>query len=114
MTRGRLAAVRLVGLLLIIALSGCGNESPRPVALKDLAAYPTAYQGQLLALTGTARNFADPPHAWIEDADLNRVEILPAEKILPYLGETITVVGQFSYSRNTGRRLQVERVEHSD
>ncbi|WP_083651492.1 hypothetical protein [Vreelandella massiliensis] len=63
-----------------------------------------------MVTSGRVRSFDEPLHYWIEDVDLNRVEIKPHELIAPHLGKEVEVEGQFSFSRETGRLLQAESV----
>ncbi|MCG6657958.1 glucose-inhibited division protein B [Halomonas campisalis] len=97
---------------LFAALAACGGEdAPREVTLAVLAADPAGHDGAVIATQGEVRHFDDPLHYWIEDADLNRVEIFPHEAIAPHLGERVRVVGEFQYAPAEGRRLTLESVE---
>lgn len=60
------------------------------------------------------RTFDDPRHFWIEDADLNRVELWPSGSVEPRLGERIQVEGRFTFRDGEGRRITVEDVEVLD
>ncbi|PWG61913.1 hypothetical protein DEM34_14410 [Spiribacter halobius] len=49
-------------------------------------------------------------HYWIEDEDLNRVEIRPGERIAPYVGDRVRVTGRFSYAPDAGRVIEADAV----
>ncbi|AMD00521.1 MULTISPECIES: hypothetical protein [Halomonas] len=96
--------------LLLLAACG-GDEGNAEVTLSVLAANPAAHDGATVATEGVVRRFEDPLHYWVEDQDLNRVEIFPHEEIAPHLDERVRVVGHFEYSATEGRRLTLEHVE---
>lgn len=104
-----------VGLLAgacLLFLAACGSdEGVAEVTLSVLAANPASHDGATVATEGVVRHFEEPLHYWVEDQDLNRVEIFPHEEIAPHLGERVRVVGHFEYSTTEGRRLTLERVE---
>lgn len=103
-----LAATLLAGLLLM----ACDGEAPpTEVPLAVLANNPAAHDDSRVATQGVVRHFEDPLHYWIEDEDLNRVEIFPHEHIAPHLGEAVRVEGHFRFSTREGRRLTIESVE---
>lgn len=103
-----LATTLLAGLLLM----GCGGEAPvTEVPLPVLADNPAAHDDSRVATQGVVRRFEAPLHYWIEDEDLNRVEIFPHERIAPFLGEAVRVEGRFRFSTSEGRRLTLESVE---
>ncbi|MBS9402225.1 glucose-inhibited division protein B [Halomonas sp. TRM85114] len=105
---GLLAASLLAGVLLM----GCGGEAPvTEVPLSVLANNPAAHDDSRVATRGVVRHFEDPLHYWIEDEDLNRVEIFPHERIATHLGEAVWVEGHFRFSPREGRRLTLESVE---
>ncbi|MGY4876862.1 hypothetical protein ACLUEY_03135 [Vreelandella aquamarina] len=101
--------------LLVVAmlLTGCnsGDASPREVTLAVLGANGSVHDGNLVATQGRVRSFNDPLHYWIEDEDLNRVEIVPHALIAPYVGKSVRVVGNFTYSREDGRMLILDDAE---
>ncbi len=100
---------------LLLALTACepGN-APLELSLAELAAQPAAYDGRIVRVRGTVKGFHDPRHYWLEDEQLNRVGLIPEDRIAPHLGRQVTVLGQFSYSRERGRRLRVGTVESFD
>jgi len=104
-------AILVVGLIVTL-LAGCGSDAdtPREVTLAVLVANSSAHDEQRVVTTGQVRSFDEPLHYWIEDSDLNRVEIKPHELIAPHLGKEVEVEGHFSFSRETGRLLQAESV----
>ena len=112
----RPARARLLWLAgLFTALAACGgDDAPREVTLSVLASDPVGHDGAVVATQGEVRHFDDPLHYWIEDDDLNRVEIFPHEEIAEYLGERVRVVGEFQYAPAEGRQLTLESVEVLD
>ena len=100
--------------LLAATLVACTEEKPADVSLSVLATRQAAYSGKQIDTRGVVRTFETPRHYWIEDDDLNRVEVLPAERIAPYLGERVRIGGRFHYAPSEGRRLEVERIEVID
>ena len=110
MVKGARGGILLVALA--FALAGCGGD-PRPseVPLAVLAGNAEAHDGSHVVTEGVVRHFEEPLHYWIEDEDLNRVELFPHDAIAPHLGERVRVEGAFAFSREEGRRLTLERVE---
>lgn len=103
----------LVVVVCVSLLGACGGvgTGPNEVTLEELTVEQESYDGQLVTARGVVRTFDDPRHYWIEDVDLNRVEIVPQEEISPYLGEEVRVVGRFTFRNDEGRRITVEEVE---
>lgn len=99
--------------LVLLALAGCADATSeaRNASLAVLVNQAEQLDGSRVATQGTVRHFEDPLHYWIEDEDLNRVELFPQERIAPHLGETVRVVGNFEYSPTKGRRLTLESIE---
>ncbi|QOR38525.1 glucose-inhibited division protein B [Billgrantia diversa] len=97
----------------LLALAACGDTTSesREASLAVLVNQAEQLDGSRVATQGTVRHFEDPLHYWIEDEDLNRMEIFPHESIAPHLGETVRVVGDFEYSPSKGRRLTLESIE---
>ena len=109
-TRQRRAIVAGLMLAGLMACSDATDEL-REVTLPVLVNQAEQLDGTRVRTEGVVRHFEDPLHYWIEDEDLNRVEIFPHEQIAPHLGETVRVVGNFEYSATEGRRLTLESVE---
>ena len=109
-------AALAAGLVMALILVGCGSDAdkPREVTLAVLVANSSAHDQQNVVTSGRVRSFDEPLHYWIEDIDLNRVEIKPHELIAPHQGKNVEVEGHFSFSRKTGRLLQVESVNPVD
>lgn len=102
----------LLATLCLAVLVGCGRSSdPTEVSLAELAERPAAYNGRVVRTRGTVRGFDDPRHYWLEDENMNRVGLIPVDRVAPHLGRQITVLGQFSYARDQGRRLRVGTIE---
>ncbi|MBB3190990.1 hypothetical protein [Halomonas cerina] len=103
-----------LGVVTLLLLGCSGGDNLSEVPLPVLANHPEAHDGNRVATQGVVRHFEAPLHYWIEDEDLHRVEIFPHEAIAPYLGEAVRVEGRFRFSRDTGRRLTLERVTPLD
>jgi hypothetical protein len=101
----------LASALLAAALAGCGSapSGPQRVTLANLVEFPGRYEGRMVITEGQARSHADPEHYWIEDADLNRVQIVPGSTISHHVGERVRVRGVFSHPKDKGRRIDTER-----
>ena len=98
--------------LMVLALvSGCRGQQSVEVPLTILANNPAAFDDKQIVTQGVVRYFNDPLHYWIEDEDLNRVEIFPHQQIAPFLGDAVEVEGHFRFSSSEGRRLTLVRVE---
>lgn len=110
MYRSRIAGVALA---LSCALAACGGNAdpPTQLPLTDLVRFAERYDGEGVATRGVVRTFATPEHYWIEDADVNRVRIVPQSAVSNLVGQRVRVVGQFAFDRNQGRVLEVEHVE---
>ena len=114
-TARRRLPVLLLSACLALLGSGCGRGGdPVEVSLAELAARPQAWDGRTVHTRGTVRGFDDPRHYWVEDAGLNRVGIVPAERIAPHLGREVAVVGRFTYARDQGRRITLGSIEAYD
>ena len=103
-----------IALLIATLVSGCRGQEPVEVPLTILVNNPAAFDDKHIITQGVVRHFDDPLHYWIEDEDLNRVEIFPHEQIAPHLGDAVTVESQFHFSLDEGRRLILTRVEVDD
>ncbi|MGC3872894.1 hypothetical protein ACPF7Z_06450 [Halomonas sp. GXIMD04776] len=100
--------------MLLITLVACADDRPAEVPLSILALQQAAYEDKHVATQGVVRTFETPRHYWIEDDGLNRVEVLPQERIAPYLGKRVRIIGRFHYGQNEGRKLEIERIEALD
>lgn len=98
-------------LLMVTLISGCRGQLTVTVPLSILVNNPAAFDDRQIITQGVVRHFDDPLHYWIEDEELNRVEIFPPQEIAPYLDESVEVEGQFHFSPNAGRRLILTRVD---
>lgn len=99
--------------LALLMLTACSppSDGVREATLAVLVQQAEQFDGARVATEGRVRHFETPLHYWIEDEDLNRVEVFPHEDIAPYLGETVRIIGHFEYSSGEGRRLTLERLE---
>jgi len=111
MREARFSAI--LGLMLLV-MAGCGGESPaQEVRLLDLVRQVERFDGERIVTAGIVRSHPDPEHYWIEDEELNRVEIRPGERIAAHLGDRVQVTGRFSYAPDAGRVIEAEAVEVS-
>jgi hypothetical protein len=103
--------------LAVLAVAACGEEAPRIVTLESLAFEADELDGVLVMTSGVVREFDETEalehHIVIEDAAQNRVELQPVELAEPHIDERVSVVGRFSFDEETGRRLEVERIERT-
>ncbi|MGQ7289732.1 hypothetical protein ACUN7Z_19505 [Vreelandella venusta] len=98
-------------LAMVTLISGCRGQLTVTVPLPMLVNNPAAFDNRQIVTQGVVRHFNDPIHYWIEDEELNRVEILPHQEIAPYLDEGVEVEGQFHFSPHEGRWLILTRVD---
>lgn len=109
MTVRRLATV-LVVLLSTVACVGT-TAAPQPVTLAELVADPERFDARRVIAEGIVRRHDDPLHTWLEDAEVNRVELEPAAVAVELVGSTIRVTGVFRAPGEEGRAIEVEDVE---
>lgn len=115
MVRRRLVA--LVAAVSAAVLFGCGADGPAdpgdatPASLAELARDQTGFDGELVVTEGVVRTYADPPHAWIEDAQQHRVELHPMRLVERHVGDEIRVTGRFTFREGEGRSIEVEQLE---
>lgn len=100
-------------LLTTLVLVGCDNvEQPQQVSLAMLTQSSAASFDNTEVITrGIVRHLEAPLHYWIEDEDLNRVEVFPHERVALFLGETVLVEGHFRFSYTEGRRLMLTKIK---
>ncbi|WP_157933863.1 hypothetical protein [Alloalcanivorax mobilis] len=109
--RARAMNPLMMGLFALLVLGGCDySEAPQAAPLHLLASDPETYQDTLVVTTGVVRTFAEPRHYWVEDKDLNRVEIRPMERVADHVGERVSVTGTFHFAANKGRWIDAETV----
>jgi len=103
--------------VLVFALftASCGRD-PEPVELElaDLVRFADSYEGRRVATSGLVRYVEHPEHYWIEDDELNRVQVRPGSGVSPHVGERIRVVGVFEYSPASGRSIRAARISVID
>jgi hypothetical protein len=106
------AAWLLTAALLLFA---CGLAQPTSVTLAELVERAEELDGDDVELRGVVREFtvdeAARHHAVVEDAQHNRVELLPLDAALPYVDEPVRVVGRFRFDPEAGRALEVDTIE---
>lgn len=110
--RARPGSVVLVSVVALLAAACSGGVAE--VTLADLTTGQESYDGRLVRTEGIVRAFDDPRHFWIEDTDLNRVEVQPPGSVEPHLGERVRVEGRFTFRDDEGRRIAVEALEVLD
>jgi hypothetical protein len=105
-------SLRLVlALLGALWLAGCSDGPPESVALAELVTEQDRYDGEQVVVDGVVRTYHDPVHHWIEDADLNRVELFPQAEVDPHVGDRVRVTGRFRFRDDEGRRIDVDDLE---
>jgi hypothetical protein len=102
-----------VGALLIVLSGGCSavDLGPVPVTLSELVAEQDRYDGRHVIAEGLVRTFDDPRHYWIEDDDVNRVEIVPEDAVADHVGAVVRVTGRFTFRDDEGRRITIDELE---
>lgn len=90
----------------------CGPSQPEAVSLAKLVADQESYVGRDVRTEGVVRRFTDPsgPYFVLEDAEHNRVELLPASRVAAYQGRRIEVDGVFGIEQTRGRFIEVGNV----
>ncbi|MEO1081023.1 MAG: hypothetical protein AAFY29_15805 [Pseudomonadota bacterium] len=101
----RLAVVAILSLM-----TGCAERASN-VSLDELARRPTSYSGHRVSTVGELRYHSPPPHFWLESASGARVEVLGLTDPALITGAELRVTGRFRYSRERGRRIDVETQE---
>ena len=95
---------------LALLLASCSRRPPE-VSLDELARDPLFYHGRQISASGELRYHPDPAHYWIESPAGNRVEVLGLQDPVLVAGAQLRVTGTFRYSRDKGRRIDVETQE---
>lgn len=97
----------------LAAVPGCAS-GPVDVELSRLAAEQEVYDGDTVVAEGNVRAIRDQPdtelYYVLEDADNNRVRLLPQELAAEHEGGRVRVRGVFEFDSGQGRLLQVENV----
>lgn len=101
-------------MVLVALVAACGG--PRTASLADLTWEMEDYHGDEVRTSGVVIGFDESDgaleeHYVIQDADANRVKLLPAEVAQPFAGRTVTVSGAFEYDPERGRLLHIETIE---
>jgi hypothetical protein len=100
--------------LALVVLVGCGTstqDGPTAVELAELAGDQEGFHGEVVVTEGVVRSFDDPLHYWIEDADVNRVELVPEELVEDHVGDEVRVTGRFTFRDDEGRRIEIDEFE---
>ncbi|GEM_PF-380019 len=94
-----------------VLMAACSSpDGATSVPLAELVRFAERYDGQRVSTAGKVNTHPDPEHYWIEDDDLNRVEIRRMDRIADRVGETVRVQGEFRYSRQTGRIIEANEL----
>lgn len=101
---------RILSIVIVTLLSGCGETKPVETSLAALAESQVHFNGRLVRVSGTLRTFDEPRHYWIENEDLDRVALEGRDDLAARVGQDVEVVGTFKYSRNTGRKIEVRQL----
>lgn len=105
------AVVRaLAALVSVVSVISCSGQEPGPteLCLADLVRFAEGYNGERIATTGSVRSHSDPEHYWIEDTQLNRVEVRPQYAVSSLAGESVRIVGRFRHPLEQGRSMEAE------
>lgn len=97
-------------LLAVAALAACGEERVSEVTLEQLSGAPAAFDGERVRTRGTVQAFDDPEHYWIETTPRNRLAIRPGSAVAGHVGDSVVVVGRFTWHPEAGRRLELHSV----
>ncbi len=99
-----------VCLLLSVALSGCSDERVSEVTLDQLVGAPATFDGERVRTSGIVQGLDDPEHYWIETSPRNRLAVEPKSAVVDHIGESVVVVGRFTWHPEQGRQLQLQSV----
>lgn len=74
-----------------------------------------SYEGELVTTEGVVTAVSDAPgggaYHVLEDADANRVLLVPDSVAARYVGQRVSVTGRFTFDPDQGRQVQVERID---
>lgn len=99
----------LVSITLLLWLTSC-SDAVLEVPIAKLVAEPERFHGHVLVVEGIVQRFDDPLHHWLEDAQQNRVGIIPEALLHDVVGQTVRVRGRFTASKEQGRRIQLHQL----
>lgn len=97
-----------------LLLTACGAGAPVQTELSVLVSQQDDFNGRRVIVSGVVRGHDDPEHYWLEDADYNRVGVIPDASVRDWLGERVEVEGRFTRTSDRGRRIDVERISGAD
>lgn len=100
----------MLALLLLVAPACTTDGGVTDASLEELTAQQESWDGRRVRASGVLRRFDEPLHYWIEDRDLNRVELVPVDGLDEMVGRTVRVEGTFSFDDDRGRRIEVEEL----
>lgn len=84
--------------------------------MTELARNTDDYDGREVVTHGVVMEFgadegALERHFVLQDADVNRVQLLPDAVAEEHVGRTVEVLGEFEFDPNRGRLLHIETIE---
>ncbi len=99
--------------VLALGIAACGNNGdPEDVTLGEIVQDHDGFNGDTIRVEGEVVGFDEPvEHYVVEDQHQNRIELQPTDRAAEYEGETIVVVGDFTFSEDEGRQLEIEQIE---
>lgn len=106
---------RLVAAALAVALAACGTPT---VPLEELAVEAEQYDGQEVTTHGVVAEYGEDDgaverHFVIQDADDNRVRLVPDGSAEEHVGSPVEVSGTFDYDQTRGRSLRIDSIERA-
>nr|WP_296752340.1 hypothetical protein [Thioalkalivibrio sp.] len=101
-------------MLFSVAISGCADERISEVTLDQLVGAPATFDGEQVRTRGIVQALDDPEHYWIETSPRNRVAVRPRSAVVDRVGESVVVVGRFTWDPERGRRLELQSVLPAD
>ena len=104
--------VRVLALVVVLLVGGActTDRGPTAASLEELTRHQEAWDGRQVRAEGVLRSFDEPLHYWIEDRDLNRVELVPPDGLDALLGRTVRVEGTFRFDDDRGRRIEIDEI----
>lgn len=106
--------VALVAMAALLAACTSGTSAPIEITLAELVADQDGYDGEAVVSRGILHAYDDPLHYWIEDTEVNRVELVPHDGLDALVGAEVEVAGTFRYRDDRGRVITVDEFEVLD
>lgn len=99
----------LCAIALVITVVACGDGDAR-TSLAKLTEQQQARDGEVVVVDGTVDMAEEPLHYWLTDDEAHHVGLRPIEAVEDHVGESVTVRGRFTYSRDQGRWIEIESI----